>query len=46
MYMLDLRKEQSIDEWVFEVLAPVNEVIYNISNQVNNVIEEVLTYVC
>lgn len=38
-----LRREQSLDAWVDETLAVINDVMYDIFSQLNKVITEVQT---
>jgi len=43
--LFDVNPEQTIYEWVDLVLAPIDEVIYVCSKQINNVMKEILLYV-
>jgi len=43
--LFGIKKEQSLDYWIDDVIAPINDVIYSISKKVNGVMREVLIYV-
>ncbi|GAH48859.1 unnamed protein product [marine sediment metagenome] len=41
-----LNREQPLEVWVFDVIAVVNDVIYDISKRLNQILDEVLSDVC
>ena len=37
-----LRSEQPLDAWVFEILAPINDIIYDLFTRLDQILDEVL----
>ena len=42
----DLKPEQTLEQWIVDTIAPVNDMIYSISSQITGILNGVEEDVC